>query len=242
MRLDKFISHVLNLTRSEAKTLLRKGEIQVNSSVVRKGDFQINPESDEITYRGGTLEYEEKVYLLLHKPKGYLSSHRGGVHPSVMNLLSGFEKHKLFIAGRLDADSEGLLLLTNDGELAHRLTSPKYRIPKKYHVQVEGVFEDSDISLFREGMDLTDGRGNSYRTLPAKLEIISKNEARITIFEGKFHQIKRMCSAAGKVVTRLVRTEIGPLKLGNLKPGSFRKLNPEEIEILRKECTYFAYP
>ena len=153
-----------------------------------------------------------------------------------MNLLSGFEKHKLFIAGRLDADSEGLLTDERRGACApaHK---PQISDSEEIPVQVEGVFEDSDISLFREGMDLTDGRGNSYRTLPAKLEIISKNEARITIFEGKFHQIKRMCSAAGKVVTRLVRTEIGPLKLGNLKPGSFRKLNPEEIEILKKECT-----
>ena len=137
MRLDKFISHVLNLTRSEAKTLLRKGEIQVNSSVVRKGDFQINPESDEITYRGGTLEYEEKVYLLLHKPKGYLSSHRGGVHPSVMNLLSGFENtSSLSRAGSMPIRR---VAFTDERRgacaPAHK---PQISDSKKYHVQVEG--------------------------------------------------------------------------------------------------------
>lgn len=238
MRLDKFTAYTLNLTRSQAKDLIKKGEIEVNGEIVRKGDHQLDLENDRVTFRGEVLEYEEKVYLLLNKPAGYVSSHKDELCPSVFNLLPGFEKYNLFIAGRLDADSEGLLLATNDGDLAHRITSPNHRLPKKYYVRVEGKFKDSDVFLFREGMNIKDGDGNVFKTLPADLEIISENEAFVTVFEGKFHQVKRMCRAAGKEVVRLIRTEIGPLKLDeSLRPGAFRKLSHDEVEILKKECT-----
>ncbi|HEY8395333.1 MAG TPA: pseudouridine synthase [Bacilli bacterium] len=238
MRLDKFISYTLNLTRSAAKILIQKGEVTVNDSVIRKSDFQVDLARDAVYYKGGILEYQQDIYLLLNKPAGYISSRKDEYYPSVLNFLSGYEKYSLFIVGRLDVDSEGLLLLTNDGALAHRLTSPNFHVPKKYYVKVEGMFTDSDVELFQNGMEIRDGDGEIFRTEPAALEIISESEAFITICEGKFHQVKRMCLAAGKKVKRLVRTEIGPLRLDeSLKPGDYRSLKPEEIEILKKEFT-----
>lgn len=235
MRLDKFISYALNVTRSEAKNLIRKGEIYVNETIIQKSDFTLDLNQDEVYFQEKVLNYQEFVYLMLNKPAGFVSSRKDETYPSVLNLISGYEKYKLFIAGRLDADSEGLLLVTNDGALTHRLTSPNYHYPKKYYVQVNGEFSDSDRELFQKGMWLEDGKGNDYFTKPAKLEIYSRNEAFITIYEGKFHQVKRMCEHVGKEVFRLVRTAIGPLELDlELKSGEFRPLSRKEIEILKK--------
>ena len=235
MRLDKFISYALNLTRSEAKNLIRKGEIKVNGTIVQKSDFNLDLKDDQVYFQEELLSYEEHVYLMMNKPAGFVSSRRDETYPSVLNLISGYEKYKLFIVGRLDADSEGLLLITNDGILSHRLTSPNYLCPKRYYVKVNGEFSDSDKELFQKGMWLKDGRDNDYYTKPAELEIISNNEAYITVIEGKFHQVKRMCAYVGKEVIRLVRTAIGPLELDlELKPGEFRPLKTSEIENLKK--------
>jgi 16S rRNA pseudouridine516 synthase len=236
MRLDKYISYALNLTRSEAKSLIRKGKLEVNGKIVQKTDLQIDENKDVISFDDQILGFEKNIYLMMNKPIGYLSSRTDGDYPSILNLVSGYEKYNLFIAGRLDLNSEGLLLLTNDGELTHRLTSPNYHCPKKYYVLVEGVFSKSDVEDFFKGMMIKDGKGKDFTTKPARLEIISPNEAYVTIYEGKFHQVRRMCSKVGKEVKRLIRMEIGNLKLDlSLNSGEYRVMKAREIESLKKD-------
>ncbi|MDD3999880.1 MAG: pseudouridine synthase [Bacilli bacterium] len=234
MRLDKYISYALNITRAEARALIHQGKLKVNQEAVLKANFLIKV-GDSVYLEENELNYQKYVYLMMNKPQGYLSSRVDENSPSVFNLLSGYEKYQLVIAGRLDLDSEGLLLFTNDGQLVHQLTSPNYDCPKKYYVLTYGWFKEEDVLTFKKGFMIKDGKNEDFMTKPALLEIISAQEAYITISEGKFHQIKRMCQEIGKEVKYLKRLEIGSLKLDQkLRAGEYRLLEAKEIEILKK--------
>lgn len=235
MRLDKYLSHTLNFSRSEARQAIKKGLVLVNQEVIFKSDFQIDEQNDLVSFLEEELEYREFVYLMLNKPKDYLSSTKDDRRATVLDLIKGYENFDLVIAGRLDFDSEGLIILTNDGSFVHKLTSPNYKCPKTYQVVVEGVFEDEDIQKFQNGVKITDRYNQVYITKPASLKILSPSEALITIIEGKFHQVKKMCLSIGKEVRKLKRIKIGTLELDpTLKPGEFRELTDEEVASLKK--------
>lgn len=235
MRLDKYLSHTLNFSRSEARQAIKKGLVLVNQEVIFKSDFQIDEQHDLVSFLEEELEYREFVYLMLNKPKDYLSSTKDDRRATVLDLIKGYENFDLVIAGRLDFDSEGLIILTNDGSFVHKLTSPNYKCPKTYQVVVEGVFEDEDIRKFQKGVKITDRYNQVYITKPASLKILSPSEALITIIEGKFHQVKKMCLSIGKEVRKLKRIKIGTLELDpTLKPGEFRELTDEEVASLKK--------
>jgi 16S rRNA pseudouridine516 synthase len=240
MRLDKLLAHSGYGTRSEIKLLVKRGGVQVNRKKAKDSGQQVNPEQDEVLVDGEKVVYREFVYLMLHKPPGYVSATEDTRDPTVLDLIGGEYSHfDLFPVGRLDKDTEGLLLLTNDGKLAHELLSPKKHVPKTYFARVSGgPVGAEDAEAFREGVRLDDG----YVTLPAQLNILEPGgagtEARIelTIMEGKFHQVKRMFEAVGKKVVYLKRISMGSLSLDHtLALGAYRELTEEELTGLRPE-------
>lgn len=234
MRLDKFLSSAGIGTRSEVKELMRKGEVTVNGSGCKKPEQKIDPACDTILVSGKQVFYEEVSYFLLHKPAGCISATTDEREKTVMDYLNEPQCRDLFPVGRLDKDTEGLLLLTNDGDLAHKLLSPKKHVDKTYYAKIEGYVDQTDIKLFLEGIDI----GDEKKTLPAKLVILNAgeiSEVEITIQEGRYHQIKRMFEAVGKKVVYLKRIAMGPLILEeSLKKGSYRRLSKEEIIGLKK--------
>lgn len=232
MRIDKYISKVLNLSRKDARDVIKKKRVKIGNRLVLKNDWEV----DDIVYLDDKeLIYKEYVYLMLNKPKGYISATQDASKKCVLDLIDGYEKANLFMVGRLDIDTVGLLLITNDGPLAHKLTSPNYQCVKKYYVEVDGEFRNEDIKTFEEGMELFDGNGNKYFTKKAKLEIIDKNKAYVSISEGKYHQVKKMCLYVGKEVTYLKRLSMGSLLLDeSLTEGKYRELTEEEIELLKE--------
>lgn len=241
MRLDKLLAHSGLGTRKEVKKLLKKKIVEVNEEVVTDPKIHVDPEVDQVTVSGETLDYQEFIYLMMHKPQGVISATEDNMHETVIDLLeikdSLQEPHPV---GRLDIDTEGLLILTNDGKLTHRLLSPKHHVDKVYYAEVEGIVTEEDQALFKEGVMLEE-EGHQYQTLPARLQILSVNEEesssviQLTIQEGKFHQVKRMMHAVGKEVTYLKRLEMGPLKLDEqLELGAYRELTTDELKLLRK--------
>ena len=229
IRLDKFLTEMGQGTRSQVKEMARKGRITVNGQVARLADLKINPEADQICLDGAEVAYARTEYYMLNKPLGVVSATEDGRYQTVTQLITGALRGDLFPVGRLDIDTEGLLLLTNDGALAHRLLSPKSHVDKVYYARVEGTLEPADTAAFAAGMTLGDG----LCCLPAGLEILSPGEALVTLREGKFHQVKRMLAARGKPVTYLKRLSMGPLRLDpELAPGAFRVLTPEEKNAL----------
>lgn len=238
MRIDKYLAYALNKTRSEVKKIIKSKHIQVNGQIIDKSDYQVDEFSDVITFMNKKVEYQQYLYLMMNKPSGYLCATTDNFHPLVTSLVKGYDNYNLFIAGRLDIDSEGFVLLTNDGDLAHKITSPKYNVLKKYYVEVEGEFLDTDIQEFASGMMISDCKGNIFQTKPGKLEVINTNKAYITISEGKFHQVKNMCLKLNKKVVYLKRVQIGELKLdNNLNLGKYRHLTEQEIILLQKKLT-----
>jgi len=233
MRLDKFVSVCLSISRDDARKVIKNKEIYVNDKIINKISFIVNESKDIIKKDDEVLVYEEFIYLMMNKPSGYLSA-TVDKNKTVLDLIDEYKTYNLAITGRLDIDTVGLLLITNDGELIHNLTKPKANIYKKYYVEVDGKFKVGDIQLFLDGLNISDGKGNSFLTLPARLEIIDGRRAYISIKEGKFHQIKYMCKKIGLNVTYLKRLEIGPLVLDdNLKEGEYRKLENSEIDLLK---------
>lgn len=236
MRLDKFLSHTGFGSRKEVKQLLKKKVVMVNGKVVKKGDYILNLNQDHIFVNGETIIYQEFIYLMLNKPAGYLSATEDNFQKTVIELLQPEEQYfNPFPVGRLDKDTEGLLLLTNNGELAHFLLSPKKHVKKTYYAEVTGVMNLEDIKLFKEGIILKDG----YKCLPAELKIIEQtnqtSKVLITVEEGKFHQVKRMVLACGKEVKYLKRLSMASLKLDEtLKSGEYRPLNKEELDQLKE--------
>lgn len=231
MRLDKFLIYTLDISRTEAKKLIKNKEISINGKIVYSSNILIT-EEDVIIYNNQRLIYEQYVYLMMNKPSGYISSTQDR-EKTVLDLVDKYKKYNLFIVGRLDKDSEGLLILTNDGQLSHKLTNPKSNIKKKYYVEVDGKFMEEDILRFKEGVNIKLPNNDLHRTLPSELEIIDTNKAYIEIVEGKFHQIKLMCEEIGKSVRYLKRISIGSLVLDDkLQLGQYRHLNKEEIQEL----------
>lgn len=235
MRLDKFISHALGKTRSEARDLIKQGLISVNQTVMRKNDWTIDEYHDAILFQDQPICYKNYLYLMLNKPAGYLSATMDEKYPTVISLIKEYQNYDLFMAGRLDLDSEGLMIITNDGKFAHGLTSPRHQVPKKYYVKTDEAFSEADVLAFREGLFIYDGNKNRFKTQPAVLEILTPQEAYVTIFEGKYHQVKKMCLKVGKNVTYLKRLAMGELELDpNLKTGEYRPLTIEEIDRLKE--------
>ncbi len=233
LRLDKLLAEAGFGPRSVVKRLIRKGHVTVNGEVVRNASFKVDPEKDEVLVDGEPAVYEEDYYLILNKPAGYVTSTKDR-EMTVMELVSDiprFDK-KLFPVGRLDKDTEGLLLITSDGELAHRLTHPRWKVPKVYRAIVEGKVSDKKLEPLRRGIELKD-----FTARPAKVKIVrtgeDSSEVEIEITEGKYHQIKRMLAAVGYPVKHLKRIAFGNLKLGNLPSGSYRSLTEEELRELK---------
>lgn len=232
LRLDKYLADAGVGTRSQVKQMIRKGQISINGEPVKKPDQKVDGEKDKIEVMGKEIRYQKYRYLLLHKPSGYVSATEDKKEQTVLSLLPEKLRKDLFPVGRLDKDTEGLLLLTNDGALAHRLLSPKKHVNKTYYARVQGRVTDEDQAAFLQGVDI----GDEKDTLPAQLEILeAAEESRIllTIQEGRFHQVKRMFEARGKKVVYLKRISMGPLALEEgLKPGDYRELTEEEQEAL----------
>lgn len=234
MRLDKFLAETAAGTRSEVKKYIRAGLVTVNDIPAKKPDIKINEETDCICLRGQRILYAAYEYYLFHKPAGCVSATEDALHKTVMDYLTDTVRHDLFPVGRLDIDTEGLLLITNDGTLAHELLSPAKHVPKTYYAKISGVVTEEDRRLFAEGVDI----GEAARTKPAVLEILvsdSISEIKLTITEGKFHQVKRMFEAVGKKVVYLKRLSMGTLTLPpDLAPGAYRPLTNEELTLLKE--------
>ncbi|MGN1140532.1 MAG: pseudouridine synthase [Oliverpabstia sp.] len=232
LRLDKYLADAGVGTRSQVKQMIRKGQIAINGEPVKKPDQKVDAVNDKIEVMGKEIRYQKYRYLLLHKPAGYVSATEDKKEQTVLSLLPEELRKDLFPVGRLDKDTEGLLLLTNDGALAHRLLSPKKHVDKTYYARVRGQVTDEDKTAFLQGVDI----GDEKDTLPARLEILeSAEESQIflTIQEGRFHQVKRMFEARGKKVVYLKRISMGPLSLDEgSKPGDYRELTVEEQKSL----------
>ncbi|MBR1496699.1 MAG: 16S rRNA pseudouridine(516) synthase [Oscillospiraceae bacterium] len=229
-RIDKLLADSGRWTRSEAKALVRAGRVSAGGRLVARGDERCDPEREALLVDGQPLRAGGTRCFMLHKPAGVLSATEDENQPTVLDLLPP-ELRRLGLrpVGRLDKDVTGLLLLTSDGALAHRLTSPKHRVPKRYRAEVEGVLTQEDVSAFREGLVLGDGT----RCLPAELELAGPGSALVTVYEGKYHQVKRMLAARGCPVLRLHREAVGPLALdAALAPGQWRELDPAELALL----------
>ena len=235
MRLDKFISTTTTLSRAEAKKVIKKG-ILINDKLIKSPDYKVDEINDQVILDGKRLVYQKYVYIMMNKPQDTISATEDAIEKTVVDILKEEDRiHKVFPVGRLDKDTEGLMLLTNDGELAHRLISPKKDVVKKYYVEVSGKLKDEHLQIVETGVTLEDG----YRCKPARLEIIDTSEgnskANIFITEGKFHQVKRMMKSLGTTVTYLKRLSIGSLKLDeNLKLGEYRYLTDDELNKLTK--------
>ena len=236
MRLDKYLCETGFGTRSQVKDLLKKGQVMVNGEVVKKPELKINETTDQILCQGKKASYQKNIYLMLHKPTGVVSATEDNREKTVLDLVRPEDrKNGLFPVGRLDKDTEGLLLLTDDGELAHRLLSPKKHVDKTYYAKIDGQVTKEHIEQFREGLDI----GDEKKTLPAVLTILLSgpvSEIEITIHEGRFHQIKRMFEAVGCKVTYLKRLSMGSLVLDEtLPPEEYRPLTESELEGLTKQ-------
>ena len=233
MRLDKFLVACAVGSRTEVKNFLKAGRVTVNGEKEKSAKLQINEETDEICFDGQKLDYEEFVYYMMNKPQGVISATEDPKHKTVLDLLDDYARAKeVFPVGRLDIDTHGLLLLTNDGKLAHALLSPKRHVDKTYLARINGVMTDADVETFAQGVPLKD-----FTCQPAKLELVSidrekdQSLVRVTIAEGKFHQVKRMVAYCGKEVVDLQRLTMGTLTLDeDLKRGEWRRLTKEELE------------
>lgn len=228
-RLDKRLSSTGRWTRREARELVRQGRVSVDGRRAVAPDEKVS-ETALLCVDGERVEIEQFVYLMLYKCAGVISATEDQREKTVLDLLpSPYRRRGLAPVGRLDKDTEGLLLLTDDGAMAHRLTSPRSHVDKVYYARVDGTLQEADTAAFARGMVLPDG----LHCLPSKLEILSPNECLVTLQEGKFHQVKRMLAARGKPVTYLKRLSMGTLHLDEtLLPGQFRPLTREEILLL----------
>lgn len=239
MRIDKLLAHMGLGTRSEIKKAVKLGKVNVDGQVVKDSGLIVNPDGAVVVFDGEPVVYRDVVYFMLNKPQGVISATEDGRERTVIDLLEPQDRlREPFPVGRLDKDTVGLLLLTNDGQLAHELLSPRKHVNKTYEALVLGNVGEEDKQLFAAGVTLDDG----YVTMPADLQINGREQREnetyttisLTIMEGKFHQVKRMFEAAGKKVVYLKRVSMGPLKLDESLPeGSYRELSDEEVELLR---------
>ena len=238
LRLDKFLADAGIGTRSEVKSYIKKGFVTINDEIATKPDIKVSTETDQITYLNEPIQLSQFEYYILNKPAGYVSATKDNTAPTVLSFIESNRKD-LFPVGRLDKDTEGLLLITNDGPLSHKLLSPRHHVDKTYYAIVDGTVTSDDILAFEKGLEI--GDDDLDVAMPAQLTIINTNSEQnishvhITIQEGKFHQVKRMFQAIGKRVTYLKRIAFGPLLLPeSLQLGEYRPLTADEIEMLQK--------
>lgn len=231
-RLDKFLVECGVGSRSQVKSILKSGAVTVNGVSQKDGAVKIDPNTQEILYAGQVLQGKRRVVAMLHKPAGFVTATKDK-QPTVMELLpEELRKQDVKPVGRLDKETEGLLLFTNDGDLLHRLISPKKEVPKVYYARHEGQATQEDVKAFADGLLLRDGT----QCLPAKLEPLGTGESRITVCEGKYHQVRRMMASRNMTVLYLKREQEGCLDLGDLPLGAVRELTPQEITDLEAEC------
>lgn len=232
LRLDKYLSDMGMGTRSEIKSYIRKGRVNINSITCKKPEEKVRVDEDEITFDGQRVIYEEFLYFMLNKPAGVVSATTDNHDKTVIDIIETVKSKELFPVGRLDKDTEGLLIITNDGGLAHRLLSPKKEVDKVYYAKVDGRVTDEDVEAFLSGISI----GEDKPCLPAKLNILVSDDISqvyLTIQEGKFHQVKRMFGAVGKEVIYLKRISMGGLELDHLlKVGEYRRLTKDELDQL----------
>lgn len=230
MRIDKFLSHAGLGSRSVVRKLIKNKKVFCNDILITKDDFKVNTDLDVIKMSGEVISYVKFVYIMLHKPAGYITANKDNMHKVTKSLIPEYDHFDTSAVGRLDIDTEGLLLITNDGALSHNLLSPKKHVDKTYYVEFSGPFMSSYMSLFEKGITLDDG----YITMPSTLILLSEQSANLTIQEGKFHQVKRMFAALEMTVTYLKRIKFGPLLLEDDLPiGTYRLLHENEIKLLK---------
>lgn len=235
IRLDKYLADMGLGTRTEVKKDIKKGKISVNGQIMKSPEYKIDIQTDVVLSDGKEIAYEELVYYMLNKPQGVVSATEDRRDKTVLDLISEKKRKDLFPVGRLDKDTEGLLLITNDGELAHNLLTPKKHVDKKYFVRLKTPLSEENRKCLEKGVDI----GEDKLTLPAQIFVLNKekDEAEIIIREGKFHQIKRMFHAVGNEVVFLKRLSMGSLVLDEaLLPGEYRLLTPQEIERLKENA------
>lgn len=226
MRLDKFLANYGLGSRKEVKKFLKEGLVKVNGKVVKQASTKIDPDHDNVQFLDQIIEFQEDVYYMLHKPEGYICSHEGSLYPSVLELIDDL-RSDLIMVGRLDVDTEGLLLISNDGQFAHQVAHGKKDVKKKYYIELEKTMDQKCIPDLEEGI-LLDGE----KTKAAKVEMIDEKRLYLSISEGKYHQVKRMMHYCDNEVKYLKRVQIGDLKLDpSLDLGEYRALKPEEIEL-----------
>ena len=235
VRLQKFMADCGVASRRKCEEYILEGKVLVNGKVINNPGVQVDSESDDIRFNGEKIVYREFVYIMLNKPDGYISATFDKYDPIVLDLIDqSYLVFEPFPVGRLDKDTEGLLVLTNDGQLAHRVLSPKKHVPKTYYAKIQGKVTEEDILAFEKGVILDDG----YETMPSQLKILKSDdmsEIELTIHEGKFHQVKRMFESVGKKVVYLKRLSMGKLKLDeSLKLGEYRELTEEEVKLIEE--------
>ena len=232
IRLDKFLADMGFGTRSQVRQQIAGGNVTVNGLPARRPELKVDTDKDRVLFCGTEAAYAQYEYYMLNKPAGVVSATEDKKERTVLDLLQERKRKDLFPVGRLDKDTEGLLLITNNGDLAHRLLAPGIHVDKVYYAEIDGKVTREDAELFRAGVDI----GDKKKTMPAFLEILSsadRSEILLTIREGRFHQVKRMFHAVGKEVLFLRRIQMGPLKLDEkLRPGEYRRLTKEEVEKL----------
>ncbi|MCD7917577.1 MAG: rRNA pseudouridine synthase [Clostridiales bacterium] len=233
-RIDKLLAGTGRFSRKEVKELIRRRQVSVNGTPVLRPETKVEPEGAVLQVAGETISCGGYTYLMLNKPAGVLTATEDRRQATVMDLLPPeLRRRKLAPVGRLDKDTEGLLLLTNDGVMTHRLLSPNYHVDKVYLAETEGTVDASDVAAFAAGLTLGDG----VRCQPAGLEAVGEGLCHVTLREGKFHQVKRMLAQRGKPVRRLKRLSMGPLTLDEaLEPGAFRPLDSREVAALQRCC------
>jgi 16S rRNA pseudouridine516 synthase len=234
-RLDKVLANLGYGSRKEVKALVKKKEVLIDGEIVKDSSMQIDPEKNVIVVSGEKINYRKYIYLLLNKPAGVVSATFDKYDETVIDLIADeYKVFEPFPVGRLDKDTVGFLLITNDGELNHRLIAPKWHVDKVYYAEIDGKVEENDIRAFEKGVTLDDG----YECLPAKLEILEADEngseVKVTLQEGKFHQVKRMFNSVGKNVEYLKRISFGPMSLPeDLPEGEYRELTQQEVNLLK---------
>jgi pseudouridine synthase len=233
MRIDKFLSAMGIASRSQSSRAAKHGDITIDGKICDRVDVHIDPDINVVTYEGQVIIYREYTYIMMNKPAGYVSATDDPKEKTVLELLPDqLQKQNLFPCGRLDKDTVGLLILTNNGTLAHQLLSPKHHAEKVYYFRCADPL--TDIAKLEQGIKLDDG----YTTLPSKIDVLGTNEGYITLTEGKYHQIKRMFGAVGNRITYLRRVEFGGVELDeSLKLGKWRYLTDDEINILKRSDT-----
>lgn len=234
MRIDKLLANSGYGSRKDVKKILKSGAVLCNEVKITDGKAHVDPEKDQITVHGELVQYREFIYLMMNKPQGYISATEDDRLKTVLDLLEPEDAFMMpFPVGRLDRDTEGLLVLTNDGQLAHDVLAPKKHVPKAYYAIIDGAVDEVDIERFKQGVTLDDG----YVTKPGELTILKsgpQSEIELIITEGKFHQVKRMFEAVGKKVVYLKRISMGALKLDeSLELGEYRELTEEELALLQ---------